>query len=72
MFRVHNEQFEELYIVLQLQGYSFKTENRCTFSAEEGLLLFLRRLSYPGRLVDVTENFPCQPSHLCKLIMLVQ
>ena len=61
MFRVRKEHFEEILRVLQLQGHCFKTEQRCSFSGEEGLLLFLRRLSYPGRWVDVTEHFPCSP-----------
>ena len=49
----------------------FVDNNRCVYSGEEGLLLLLRRLNFPNRLVDLVPEFGLSESRLSILLEIV-
>ena len=56
IFRFRKEEIRELCILFRLQN-NFVFVNGTTWTAEEGLCVVLRRLSYPNRLVDLEGVF---------------
>ncbi|CAM9637066.1 unnamed protein product, partial [Choristocarpus tenellus] len=49
----------------------FRCKNGSLFTGGEGFLLLIRRLRYPGRLVDLEEEFGIEYSELSRLFNTV-
>ena len=56
LLRFRKSYILKLFLNLKLPGYLVSTD-RHRFTAEFSIILFLRRMAYPGRLTDLKEEF---------------
>lgn len=61
LLRIRKLDFPRLKAALRLPDDFIVTENRCMFTTDEALMLFLRRMSYPQRLTDLVSFWGRSP-----------
>ena len=70
LLRFRKSDILKLILNLKLPGYLVSTDRR-RFTAEFSIILFLRRMAYPGRLTDLEEDFGRDNTTLSRSLKLL-